>query len=103
VMQLSNLELVRNASRFAFENRSSVKGRGGSLRQKTERNALANDIIEATECLKAWWALRPYPTAGRLVWSDAEGFNSLSAVRYSTSFNSHPFVRTTEPSIVEEP
>jgi hypothetical protein len=21
-----------------------------------ERNALADDIIEATECLKAWWA-----------------------------------------------
>jgi hypothetical protein len=54
-----------------------------------KRNVLADNIIEATECLKAWWA----PTAGRLVWSDAEGFNSLAAVMYSNA----------EPSIVEEP
>jgi hypothetical protein len=53
--------------------------------------------------LKSLVDSRPYLTVGRLAWSDAEGFNSLAAVRYSTSFNSHPFIRTTEPSIVEEP
>ena len=53
--------------------------------------------------LKSLVGSRPYPTAGRLVWSDAEGFNSLAAVMYSTSFDSYPFVRTTEPSIAEEP
>jgi hypothetical protein len=41
--------------------------------------------------LKSPVGSRSYSIVGRLVWSDAEGFNS------------HPFVCTSEPSIVEEP
>ena|SRR5271170_6240005 len=37
-----------------------------------ERNALVDDIIEVTECLKAVGS-RPYPIARRLVQTDAEG------------------------------
>jgi hypothetical protein len=40
--------------------------------------------------LKSLVISRLYSTAERLVWSDVEGFNS------------RPFVRTTEPSTVEE-
>jgi hypothetical protein len=48
-----------------------------------ERNALADSTIEACECLKAWWnqdLIRGlHDVLGR---SDAESFNSLTAVRW---------------------
>ena len=46
-MQLSNLELVRNASRFAFENRSSVKKDGLDFHKRACRCKTVESLTQA--------------------------------------------------------
>jgi hypothetical protein len=82
-----------------FDNRRYLKlERSATLRKGAKLSKIWNHgteyrALDTTNLDKYWKCLvgsRPYSAAGRLVKSNAEGFNSLAAVRYSSSFNSHP-------------
>jgi hypothetical protein len=52
-----------------------------------KRNALADNTVDACECLKAWWDQGLIRGLGK---SDAESFNSLTTARWPEHLNSGP-------------